>query len=126
MSVLAASAAYAKPPAARHVDRAQAAPEMKPAAVAKWLGFFDKLVDTVVADQDSCEQMAIDVRAVIETNRDSLSLARTARQNHEKLPDSAQLHMLDGVHRMELGIESCGTNDHVKDAFARLEIADDE
>ncbi|HEY1558567.1 MAG TPA: hypothetical protein VGF94_27275 [Kofleriaceae bacterium] len=129
ISALVASAAYAQPPA-HHAD--QTAPdemkplEMKPASVTKWLTFFDKLVDTVVADQDSCEQMATDVRTVIETNRDSLQIARSARDRHEKLPEAAQMHMLEGVRRMEVGIDNCGSNDRVKDAFAKLEVADDE
>ena len=128
---LAAGAAHAAPPAdggtgATGGDTTPKATdtEMKPAAVTKWLAFFDKLVDTVVADQDSCERMATDVGTVIDTNRDSLALAHAARARHEKLPESAQEHMMEGVKKMEPGIENCGGNDHVKAAFAKLEVAD--
>jgi len=125
---LVAGSAHAAPPADAGAGDSTAPrvseTTMKPAAVAKWLAFFDKLVDAVVADQDSCERMATDVGTVIESNRDSLALAHAARARHERLPEDAQQHMLEGVRRMEPGIENCGANDHVKAAFAKLEVAD--
>lgn len=96
-------------------------PEMSSADVTNWLGFFDELVATVVADQNTCEKMATDVSAVIDRHHDSLRVARRARLRHEKLPEAAQQHMLDGVKRMGPGIENCGNNDHVKQAFSKLD-----
>ena len=95
--------------------------EMSSADVTNWLGFFDELVATVVADQNACEKMATDVSAVIDRHHDSLRVARQARLKHEKLPEAAQQHMLDGVKRMGPGIENCGNNDHVKQAFSKLD-----
>jgi hypothetical protein len=96
--------------------------DMAAADVTKWLDFFDKLVDAVVRNETSCDKMAADVSAVIDANRDSLTIARTARAAHKRLPDSAQQHMLDGVKKMGPGIEKCGDNEKVKDAFAKLEV----
>jgi hypothetical protein len=98
--------------------------EMPASDVTKWLGFFDKLVDAVVRNETSCDKMAADVGSVIDANHDSLLIARNARAAHKKLPESAQQHMLDGVKKMGPGIEKCGDNEKVKDAFAKLEVKD--
>jgi hypothetical protein len=98
--------------------------EMPASDVTKWLGFFDKLVDAVVRNETSCDKMAAEVTSVIDANRDSLTIARTARSEHKKLPESAQQHMLDGVKKMGPGIEKCGDNEKVKNAFAKLEVKD--
>lgn len=100
--------------------------EMSSNEVAKWLGFFDQLVGAVVANQESCEKMANEVSRVIDSNHESLTIARTARLQHKKLPESAQQHMLDGVRRMGPGIEKCGDNEHVRAAFAKLDVNDEQ
>jgi hypothetical protein len=115
---LAARVAAAQPPA-------PTAAEMRPAEVARWVAFFDKLVDVVVKDRESCEQMAIDVSAVIDANQDGIEAARAARLAHKKLPQGIQQHMLEGVRKMGPGIERCADNAHVKAAFAKLETAPD-
>lgn len=99
---------------------------MTSAEVAKWLGFFDQLVGAVVANQESCEKMANEVSRVIDANHESLTIARSARLQHKKLPESAQQHMLDGVRRMGPGIEKCGDNEHVRAAFAKLDVNDEQ
>ncbi len=117
---LATSAAQAQPP---KKSGAVPAPveEMAPADVTRWLAFFDKLVQAVEANAQSCEKMAADVSTVIDTNRPSLALARDARKHGKKLPQAAQQHMLDGVRRMGPGIENCSDNERVKAAFSKLE-----
>src|SRR5437588_11149609 len=82
------------------------AEEMPPPDVAKWIGFFDKLVDTVVADANVCDKMAGDVGSLIDRNQGALALARTARAQHKKLPLAAQQHMLDGVKKMMPGMQN--------------------
>lgn len=125
---LVTSAAQAQPPKktpaspAPSADAKQApVDEMAPADVTRWLTFFDKLVDAVVLNAQSCDKMAVDVGTVIDTNRSSIALARDARQHGKKLPRNAQEHMLDGVRRMGPGIENCSDNEKVKAAFSKLE-----
>ena len=118
-----------RPPAQQSpapAPKAIAAPEMTSAEVAKWLGFFDQLVGAVVANQESCEKMANEVSRVIDANHESLTIARSARLQHKKLPESAQQHMLDGVRRMGPGIEKCGDNEHLRAAFAKLDVNDEQ
>jgi hypothetical protein len=100
--------------------------EMSEAEVARWLAFFDKLVDAVATNADNCDKMATDVSGVIDRNKPALDLARSARNSHKKLPASAQQHMMTGVKRMETGIQKCGENDKVKTAFAKLDVSQSE
>ena len=94
---------------------------MSPDEIAHFLGFFDSLVDTVVRDAQSCDQMATDVSKVIDANRGNLAMARAARDAHKRMPDVAQYHMLDGVRRMGPGLDNCSENPKVKAAFAKLD-----
>jgi hypothetical protein len=125
---LAASGARAEPKklADPKKDTAQekkdtAQEEMAPADVTRWLSFFDKLVDAVVANEQSCDKMAHQVSVVIDANRGSIAIARDARDKGKKLPIEAQHHMLAGVKKMSPGIENCADNARVKAAFAKLE-----
>ena len=97
--------------------------EIPAADVARWLGFFDKLVAAVANNADQCDKMAADVTTVVESNKATIALARDARNKSKKLPDSAQMHMLDGVKKMGPGIENCADNEKVKAAFAKLQAA---
>ena len=97
--------------------------EMPAADVSKWLAFFDRLVDTVVASSSKpCEQMAAQVNAVIDAHDDAVSIARKAYAQGRKLPQSAQNHMMTGVKKMVPAMQKCGQNDKVRAAFAKLDL----
>lgn len=95
--------------------------EMAPADVAKWLGFFDKLVTTVV-NAPACDRMASDVSTLVDQNKDAIAVAKAARSRGEKLPDAAQQHMLDGVKQMLPAMQRCGQDTKVRAAFAKLDL----
>lgn len=102
---------------------AEPAPAQMPAAdVNKWLGFFDKLVTTVVKAETTCEKLALDVSNVIDTNQDAVKIAREARAAGKKLPEAAQQHMLDGVKKMVPAMRKCGQHAKVRSAFAKLDL----
>jgi len=100
----------------------KAPPEMSAADTAKWLGFFDKLVTTVVKSSGTCAKMASDVNTVIDANKDAVSVARAAHAQGKKLPQAAQQHMMEGVKKMVPGMQKCGQNDKVRAAFAKLDL----
>jgi hypothetical protein len=96
--------------------------EMAPADVQKWLTFFDKLVNTVVNTQSTCDKMATDVNAVMDSNKDAIALAKKAKAQGLKLPADAKAKMLEGVKKMMPGMQNCGSNDKVRAAFAKLDL----
>jgi len=99
------------------------AAEMAPGDVAKWLGFFDKLVEAVTGSTGTCEKMAADVNIVIDGHKDAVAVARRAHDEGKKLPPAAQQRMLAGVKKMMPGMQKCGTHEKVRAAFARLDLS---
>jgi hypothetical protein len=97
--------------------------QMAPADVARWLGFWDKLVTTVVDAGATCEKVATDVSSLVDKNRDAIAIAKTARAQGHKLPEAAQQHMLDGVKKMLPVMQKCGQHDKVRAAFAKLDVS---
>ena len=98
------------------------AQEMSAADTAKWLGFFDKLVTTVVKSSSTCEKMAVDVNKIIDANQSAIELAKAAHQAGRRLPASAQAHMMEGVKKMVPALNKCGQDDRVRAAFAKLDL----
>lgn len=96
--------------------------EMSDADVSRWLGFFDKLVTTVVKAQTTCERLAFDVAQVIDQNKDAIAIARNARATGKRLPEAAQQHMLEGVKKMVPAMQKCGQHAKVRAAFAKLDL----
>ena len=96
--------------------------EMAPADVQKFLTFFDKLVTTVVNTQATCDKMATDVNAVMDSNKDAIALAKKAKAQGKKMPADAKAKMLEGVKKMMPGMQNCGSNDKVRAAFAKLDL----
>jgi len=90
--------------------------------VTRWLAFWDKLVDTVVRAQATCDKLATDVSSVIEKNKTAIAIAKTARASGKKLPEAAQRHMLDGVKQMVPVMQRCGQHEKVRAAFAKLDV----
>lgn len=96
--------------------------QMAPADVSRWLGFWDKLVTTVVQAQATCDKVATDVSSLVDKNKDAITIAKTARAQGHKLPESAQQHMLDGVKKMVPVMQKCGQHEKVRAAFAKLDV----
>ncbi len=108
--------------AAAHAQPATKSKLMSEADVARWLGFFDKLVGTVASSNASCDKLAVDVAQVIDQNKDAIEIARNARASGKKLPEAAQQHMLEGVKKMVPAMQKCGQHDKVRAAFAKLDL----
>jgi hypothetical protein len=89
--------------------------------VKKFLAFFDKLVDTVVADKDTCPKMATDVNSLIDANKDLLAQAQKAKSDGRELPAEAKQHVADNAKRMMGALQKCGNDQAVQSAFQRLE-----
>lgn len=90
------------------------------ADVQKFLTFFDKIVDAVVADKDDCTKMATDVNKLIDDNKDLLEKAKEHQAKGEKLPDEAKNHMMESSKKLFGAMQKCGNDKGVQAAFQRL------
>jgi hypothetical protein len=115
---LATGTAYAK---GADKKPAPAKAEVSKADAHKFLVFFDKLVDTVVADKDSCPKMATDLNHLIDANKAIMEMAKKAAAEHKDLPKDAKDHMMTSVKRMVPAMQKCGNDPKVQAAFGRLD-----
>ncbi len=99
------------------------APTASSEDVKKFLTFFDKLVDTVVADKDNCPKMAKDVNSLIDANKAVLEMAKKAKEQGKQLPDDAKQHMMESAKRMMPAMQKCGEDKDVNAAFQRLDMS---
>ncbi|NVB78079.1 MAG: hypothetical protein HOV81_06755 [Kofleriaceae bacterium] len=108
-----AGAAVADTPAQQEIPAADAE---------KWMTFFDKLVTTVVDSASTCDKLAVNVNALADANKDAIAIARTAKQQGQKLPADKQARMIEGVKKMVPGMQRCGHDQKVRAAFAKLDL----
>ena len=101
---------------------APAASEVDAAGVAKFLAFWDKFVDTVVADAKSCPKMATDINALIDANKDLLAMAAEAQKAGKKLPKSAQDHMMGSIKKLMPAMQACQNDKAVQAAMMRMSM----
>jgi len=92
------------------------------ADVDKYLAFFDKLVDTIVADKDDCKKVAADVNKMLDDNTALLKMAADAQAAGMKLPKEAVDHMVEGSKRMMPTMQKCGKDADVNKAFQRMSM----
>jgi hypothetical protein len=89
--------------------------------VAKFVAFFDKIADTVVADKTDCAKMATDVNKLIDDNAAVLEAAKRAQESGKQLSTEARNHMMATSKRMTSAMmEKCHDDQAVNAAFARL------
>jgi hypothetical protein len=93
------------------------------ADVDKFIAFFDKLVDIVVADKDACPKMAADVNVLIDKNQDLLKMGAEAKAKGMQLPKEAQDHMMASTKKMMGGMQKCGGDKDVQKAFQRMDMS---
>lgn len=101
---------------------AKDAPTVSSADVQKWLAFFDKIVDIVVADKDNCPKMGTDINGAIDANTDLLKKAAEASDKGAKLPKDAEEHMHASAQKMMSSMQKCSTDKTVQAAFMRLDF----
>ena|SRR5438874_5252640 len=90
------------------------------ADIKRYLAFLDKIVDTVVADQDNCTKMGTDLSALIDANKDILEIAHKARAAGKTLPPDAMKHVQDNMKKMGPGMQKCHADKTVSAALAKL------
>lgn len=87
----------------------------------KFVAFFDKLADTVVADKADCAKMAGDVNASIDANKAVLDAAKQAMKSGKKMPDDMRQHVMAAGKRIaQAEAEKCSGDKAVQAAIGRL------
>jgi hypothetical protein len=100
--------------------QAVAAPEVSRADMERFLAFFEKLVDTIVADKDNCPKMAGDVNALVDANADLLKKAAEAKASGQKPPADLKERADKTAKRMIDGLGNCMNDKGVQNAIERM------
>lgn len=87
----------------------------------KFMAFFDKLVDIVVADKADCSKMSADITKHIDANAELLKKGEEARAKGQKPPKDVQDHLVAGGRKMAAALqEKCMQDKGVQGAISRL------
>jgi len=124
-----ASAETAAPKKAPTTDKAPAktAPadtkkaELPPKDVEKFLAFFNKFVDTVVAAKEDCAKLTKDINALIDVNGEMLKKIQEAKAANKDLPQAAKDKMMSRVKEMMPAMNKCGADPGFQAAMKRME-----
>ena len=94
--------------------------EMSKADGDKFLAFFDKLANTVVADKDDCPKMGNDMTSLIDANKEILAKVDEARKSGKPMPPEIRDHVMATSRKMAPAIEKCKTDKNVAAAMQKL------
>jgi hypothetical protein len=108
-------------PSVAFADKEGDRKEVTAADAEKFLGFFNKFVDAVVASKDNCPKMATSLNAVVDANLDTVKRANDAKAANQKLPKAIEEKMMARVKEMMPAMQKCGSDKEVQKAIARLE-----
>ena len=88
----------------------------------KFIAFYDKLADGVVADKGNCSKMATDMNAAIDANKAILDAANNAMKAGKRMPDDALHHVMDTSKRMTEAMmeKNCHQDKGVQAALLKL------
>ena len=100
-----------------------AADEISQADADKFMVFFDKFIDTIVADKDNCPKMATDLNKLIDANADLLKKASEAQKSGKKLPKASEDHMKESSKKIGDSMNKCGADKGVQSALDRMKPA---
>ncbi|MDQ3363927.1 MAG: hypothetical protein M3680_00645 [Myxococcota bacterium] len=87
----------------------------------KFLAFFNKFVDGVVAAKEDCVKMAATINSLIDANQDLIKKANAAKAEGKDLPQAAKDKMMARVKEMMPGMQKCGADPKVQAAMKRME-----
>jgi hypothetical protein len=84
---------------------------------ARWTALVERTAELVDADRGDCARMASDVHALLGANAALIKAANAALGDGFKLPDDARAHVTAAIGRMMPGIDACGAEAEVQQAF---------
>ena len=114
-----APAADAKAPAKAPADTKKA--EVAAADVEKFLAFFNKFVDVVVAAKEDCAKLTKDINGLIDSNGEMLKKIQEAKAANKDLPQAAKDKMMSRVKEMMPAMNKCSADAGFQAAMKRME-----
>ena len=91
------------------------------ADAAKFLAFFDQIVDIVSANKDNCGNMAKSLVTLFDANQKIIDDSNKAKSDGKKLPKAADDHVTAGAKKLVTDLKTCGGDKGVQDAFKHLD-----
>ncbi len=95
--------------------------EVSTADAEKFLVFFNKIADTMVANKDDCTKLAASLNGLIDANGDLLKKANESKASGKKLPKALEDKMMARVKDMMPAMQKCQNDKGVMDAMKRMD-----
>ena len=95
--------------------------EVSQADAEKFLAFFNKFVDTMIAAKDDCVKMTKDINALIDANAEMVKKFQDAKAAGKELPADIKQKMLSRVKEMMPAMQKCGQDQAFNAAMARMQ-----
>ena len=95
--------------------------ELSPAEAEKFLVFFNKFVDTVVAAKEDCAKLTKDINVLIDANTALLKQIQDAKAANKDLPQATKDKMMSRVKEMMPAMQKCGQDPSFQAAMKRME-----
>src|SRR5690349_4104871 len=94
--------------------------EVSAADAEKFLAFFNKVVDAMVANKDDCAKLTTAVNGLIDANLDLVKKIQDAKAANKDLPVEAKQKMLGRVKEMQPAMQKCGQDPGFNAAMMRV------
>lgn len=108
-------------PADKPDDKSGKKEPMSQATADKFIAFFDKLVEIVVANKDDCTKMATTVNAHVDANQALLKEIADAKAQSKEPPQAMKDHVMQKTRdELQPAMAKCGQDKAVMTAFGRL------
>ena len=91
------------------------------ADAAKFVVFFDQIVDIVATTKEDCGKMAKSLVSLFDANQKLIDDSNKAKSDGKKLPKAADEHVSTGAQKLVTDLKTCAADKAVQDAFKRLE-----
>ena len=96
--------------------------EISTADAEKFLAFFNKFADVMVANKDDCTKMAAGLNKVIDQNQAMIKMANESKNSGKKLPKAVEDKMMKRVMSdVAPAMQKCQNDQGVMDAMKRMD-----
>ena len=96
-------------------------PEVSTADAARFVAFFDQVVDTVAANKDDCARMTKALNTLFDASTAVIADANKAKEDGKHLPKASDEHIAAGTQKLVADLNKCAADKPVQEAFKRLD-----